>query len=155
MVYPSFKEQNLSPKRFWGQKSPLLLAKSFLGHRRDTEKTPKRHRKDTEKTQKWHRKEKTSDFFSDEAKIGLQTLPSKDDFFLKLVSDVTPTRGSSFFNWFQTSSAEVRPRSQTLPLMSFSMVRSIRNLYFFSTKSLQKSEIFSPKNHFCYYNSSI
>ena len=31
MVYPSFKEQNLPcPKQFWGQKSPLLLANSFL-----------------------------------------------------------------------------------------------------------------------------
>ena len=57
IVYPSFKEQTLSPKHFWGQKSPLLLAKSFIGHRRDKEKTPKRHRKVTEKTQKRHRKE--------------------------------------------------------------------------------------------------
>ena len=78
MVYPLFKEQNLlSPKQFWGQKSPLVPANSFfvpqlvrrteesisgqcnhqvpstvngtrkLAAGQDKEKTQKRHRKDT------------------------------------------------------------------------------------------------------------
>ena len=86
-------------------------------------RTQKRHRKDTEK------KRKTSNFFSDEAKFGLQTSPRREDLV---------------FYWFQTSPAEVRPRSQTLPLMSCSPVRAIQNLYFFRQKTSKKL-IFAPK----------
>ena len=106
----------------------------------DKEKTQKRHRKDTEKTQKRHKK-KDKQFFQRRSQVW--------------VTNVTPTRGSSFFYWFQTSPAEVRPRSQTLPLMSCSPVRAIQNLYFFSTKSLQKIDICPPKKLICYYNTSI
>ena len=71
------------------------------------------------------------------------------------VSDVNPTRGSSIFYWFQTSPAEVRPRSQTPPLMSCSPVRSSQKPLIFSTKSHQKIEIVPQKPVFCYYNTSI
>ena len=86
----------------------------------DKEKTQKRHRKDTEKTQK-----KDKQFFQRRSQVW--------------VTNVTPTRGSSFFYWFQTSPAEVRPRSQTLPLMSCSPVRAIQNLYFFFDKKPPKN----------------
>ena len=100
----------------------------------DTEKTQKRRRKDT-------KKEKTINFFSDEAKFGLQTSPRREDLV---------------FYWFQTSPAEVCPRSQTLPLMSCSPVRAIQNLYFFSRQKASKKLIFVPqKTFFCYYNTLI
>ena len=87
--------------------------------------------KNTEKTQR--RKEKTSNFFSDEAKFRLQTSPRQEDIV---------------FYWFQTSPEEVRPRSQTLPLMSCSPVRAIQNLYFFFDKKTSKKMIFVPQKTF-------
>ena len=166
-VYPSFKEQNLlSPKQFWGQKSPLLLANSFfvpqlvrrteesisgqcnhqvpstvngtrkLAAGQDKEKTQKRHRKDTEKTQKRHKKRQAI-FSATKPSLGYKRHPDER---------------IKFFYWFQTSPAEVRPRSQTLPLMSCSPVRAIQNLYFFSTKSLQKIDICPQKMFIWYYN---
>ena len=101
--------------------------------RKDTEKTQKRHRKDTQK-------KRQAIFSATRPSLGYKRHPGER---------------IKFFYWFQTSPAEVRPRSQTLPLMSCSPVRAIQNLYFFSTKSLQKIDICPPKKLICYYNTSI
>ena len=165
MVYPSFKEQNLlSSKQFWGQKSPLLPANSFfvpqlvrrteesisgqcnhqvpstvngtrkLGAGQDKEKTQKRHRKDTQK-------KKTSNFFSDEAKFGLQTSPRREDLV--------------FFTGFrrhQQKSARGLRRYLWCPVPR--LEPSKISIFFFDKKPPKL--IFVPqKNLICYYNTSI
>ena len=167
MVYPSFKEQNLlSPKQFWGQKSPLLPANSFfvpqlvrrteesisgqynhqvpstvngtpqLAAGQDKEKTQKRHRKDTEKTQK-----KDNQFFQRRSQVW-DTI-------------VTPTRGSSIFTGFRRHQQKSGRGLRRYLWCPVPRLEPSKISTFFSTKSLQKIDICPPKNLICHYNTSI
>ena len=102
-----------------------------------------RQRKDTEKTQKRHRKDKKKDkqFFQRRSQVW--------------VTNVTPTRGSSFFTGFrrhQQKSARGLRRYLWCPVPR---LEPSKILTFFSTKSLQKIDICPPKKLICYYNTSI
>ena len=99
----------------------------------DKEKTQKRQRKDTEKTQKRHKK-KTSNFFSDEAKFGLQTSSRRED--------------QVFFTGFrphQQKSARGLRRYLGCPVP---WLEPSKILLFFSTKASKKLIFVPQKNLF-------
>ena len=79
-------------------------------------KTKKKHRKDTEKTQK--RKDKRL-FRDNLLRNGFQISPRREDLFY----------------WFQPSPLKVRPRSQTIPLMSCSRLDPSKISTFFRRKA--------------------